>query len=198
MLFLRALARLIGAIWMLVIGLLGLGVALYCVDAVISLGSVRPDRLLHLSRVRSHVGRFLTQIAAPGSTAGLALLCGLGAIAIGVLLLMGTLRSSRQRLAILAADSGTGAVAARPRVLAEMSRHLAEQAEGAARVKRPRLSLSRTGRRGRLVVHSTRTRTSDARAVKQALTAAVAPVSEPFALRPRVSVRVSEGRGRVQ
>jgi hypothetical protein len=198
MLLARALARLVGAIWVVMIALFGLGVALYCFDALVSLGSVRPDRLVHLSSVSRHVGRFLAQVAAPGTTAALALLCGLGAMAIGVLLLVGTLRSSRQRLAVLEADSGTGTVAARPRVLAEMSRHLAEQTEGAARVKRPRLSLSRTGRRGRLTVHSTRTRTSDSRTVKQALTAAVAPVSEPFALRPRVSVRVSEGRGRVQ
>jgi hypothetical protein len=194
----RALSRLVGAMWMLVLALLGLGVALYCLDAVINLGSIRPDRLLDLASVRRHLGRFLAQIAAPGSTAGLALLGGLGAMAIGVLLLVGTLRSSRQRLAVLDADSGAGTVAARPRVLAEMSRHLAEQTEGAARVKRPRLSLSRGGRRGRLAVRITRTRTSDPRAVRQALTDAVAPVSEPFALKPRVHVKLSDGRGRVQ
>jgi hypothetical protein len=198
MLLARALARLIGAIWMLVIALLGLGVALYCLDAVINLGSIRPDRLLDLSSVRGHVGRFLTQVAAPGSTAGLALLCGLGTMAIGGLLLVGTLRSSRQRLAVLEADSGTGIVAARPRVLAAMSRYLAEQTEGATKVRRPRLSLSRSGRRGRLTLRTTRTRTSDPRTVRQALTDAVAPVSEPFALRARVSVKLSEGRGRVQ
>lgn len=43
MLLARPLARLVGAIWMVVIALLGIGVALYCVDAVINLGSVRPD-----------------------------------------------------------------------------------------------------------------------------------------------------------
>lgn len=119
-------------------------------------------------------------------------------MAIGVLLLVGTLRSSRQRLAVLDADSGTGTVAARPRVLGEMSRQLAEQTEGAARVNRPRVSLSRGGRRGRLKVRSTRTRTSDPQAVRRALTEAVAPVSEPFSLTPRVSVKVADGRGRVQ
>lgn len=198
MLLVRALARLIGAIWMLVIALLGLGVALYCVDALVHLGSARPDRLLHLPRVSRHVGRFLEQLAAPGTTMWLALLCGLGAMAVGGLLLMGTLRSSRQRVAVLDADSGEGTVAARPRVLGDMSRYLAQQTAGATTVKRPRLSLSRSGRRGRLTVRSARTRTSDARAVKQALIDAVAPVSEPFALKPRVSVKVAEGRGRVQ
>ena len=194
----RALARLIGAIWMLALALLGIGIALYCLDAVIKLGSARPDRIVHLSSVSSHVGRFLAQIASPGTTAALALLCGLGAIAIGLLLLIGTLRSSRQRLAVLNADSATGTVAARSRVLGDMSRHLAQQTDGIARVKRPRLSLSRRGRRGRLKLRSTRTRSSDPQAVTPALTHAVAPISEPFRLKPRVTVTVSDGRGRVQ
>ena len=38
MVLLRALARLTGAVWMLVLALLGLGIALYCFDALISLG----------------------------------------------------------------------------------------------------------------------------------------------------------------
>jgi hypothetical protein len=198
MLLARTLARLAGAIWIVVIALFGLGVALYCFDALVSLGSVRPDRLVHLSSIGRHVGRFLAQVAAPGTTAALALLCGLGAMAIGVLLLVGTLRSSRRRLAVLDADSTRGTVAARPRVLGDMSRHLAQQTEGSTGVKRPRLSLSRNGRRGRLRVRSTRTRASDPRTVKQALTAAVAPVAEPFGLKARISVKLAEGRGRVQ
>jgi hypothetical protein len=198
MVIVRPFARLVGAVWMIVIALFGLAVALYCLDGLIKLGSARPDRLVHSLRVSRHVGRFLEQIAAAGSTAWLAVLCGLGAMAIGLILLFGTLRSSRQRLAVLDADSSIGTVAARPRVLGEMTRELAEQTEGATRVKRPRLSLSRNGRRGRLKVRSTRTRASDPHVVKQALTEAVTPVREPFSLKPRVSVRLSDGRGRVQ
>jgi hypothetical protein len=198
MVIIRPFARLVGAVWMIVIALFGLAVALYCLDGLIKLGSARPDRLVHSQRISRHVGRFLEQIAAAGSTAWLAVLCGLGAMAIGLILLFGTLRSSRQRLAVLDADSSTGTVAARPRVLGEMTRELAQATEGATRVKRPRLSLSRNGRRGRLKVRSNRTRTSDPRVVKQALTEAVKPISEPFSLKPRVSVRLSDGRGRVQ
>ena len=47
-------------------------------------------------------------------------------------------------------------------------------------------------------VRSNRTRTSDPKAVKQAVVEAVRPVSEPFSLTPRVSVKLSQGRGRVQ
>ncbi|MGI8715337.1 MAG: hypothetical protein ACR2NR_19575 [Solirubrobacteraceae bacterium] len=183
---------------MIVIALFGLAVALYCLDGLIKLGSARPDRLVHSQRVSRHVGRFLVQIADAGSTAWLPVLCGMGAMAIGLILLFGTVRSSRQRLAVLEVNSRTGMVAARPRVLGDMTRHLVEQTEGATRVKRPRVSLSRSGRRGRLKVRGARTRTSDPKTVKQAVTEAVAPVSEPFGLKPRVSVRLSEGRGRVQ
>lgn len=198
MMIVRPLARLVGTLWMIVIALFGLAVALYCLDGLIKLGSARPDRLVHSARISRHVGRFLAQITAAGSTAWLAVLCGLGAMAIGLILLLGTVRSSRQRLAVLDADSSKGTVAARPRVLGEMTRELAQATEGASRVKRPRLSLSRGGRRGRLKIRSNRTRTSDPKAVRQALVEAVTPVTEPFSLKPRVSVRLSEGRGRVQ
>ena len=78
MVILRPVARLMGAVWMIVIALFGLAVALYCLDGLIKLGSARPDRLVHSGRLSRHVGRFLEQIAAPGSTAWLAVLCGPG------------------------------------------------------------------------------------------------------------------------
>ncbi len=190
MLLLRALTRLIGVLWVLVLALLGLGVALYCLDGLIGLGSARPDRVIDLPGVRRHVGHFLGQLAAPGSTAGLALLCGLGAMLLGLLLLVGTLRSSKQRLAVLDRDSSTGTLAARPRPLRDMSRALAEQASGASSVRRPKLSLSRRGTRGRLKVTASRAETSDRREVERAVKDQLEPLSGPFALRPRVRVRV--------
>jgi hypothetical protein len=198
MVLLRALARLIGAAWMIVLALLGLGVALYCFDAVISLGSARPDRLLGLPSVRSHVGRFLDQVAAPGPTAGLALLCGLGAMLLGIVVLLGTLRSRRQRLVVLERDPRDGTLAARPRTLRAMARVLAEQAPGATSVRRPKLALSRRGSRGRLKVTASRARTSDRRQVESALKERLEPISEPFSLRPRVRVRLGERGERVQ
>jgi hypothetical protein len=197
-LLLRPLARLIGAILMVALALLGLAVALYCFDAVVSLGSVRPDRLVHLITVRDHVGHFLAQLAAPGQTAGLALLCGVGTIAIGIVILMGTLRSTRQRLAILEADRVRGTLGARPRVLGEMARCLAQRTEGATRVRRPRLSFSRRRRRGRLTLRGERTRTSDPQGVRQSLTDSVAPISEPFHLKPRVRLRIGQPGSRTQ
>ncbi len=198
MLFLRVLTRLVGMLWMLVLALLGLGVAVYCLDGFISLGSVRPDRLLGSASVRRHVGRFLDQIAMPGPTAALALLCGLGAILIGILLLAGTLRSRRERLVVLERNPSHGTLAARPGTLRAMARALAEQAPGATGVKRPRLRLSRNGRRGRLKVNAARARTSDPREVERAIKQRLAPVSDPFDLKPRVRVRLGESGERVQ
>lgn len=172
--------------------------SLYCLDAVVSLGSARPDRLVHLITIRDHVGHFIAQLAAPGQTAGLALLCGLGAIAIGVAIVAGTLHSSRPRLAILEADRERGTLAARPRVLGEMARCLAERTEGVTRVRRPRLSFSRRRRRGRLTLRGERTRTSDPQGVRQSLTDSVAPISEPFHLKPRARVRVAQPGSRAQ
>ncbi len=198
MMLLRVLTRLAGMLWMLALALVGLGVALYCLDGVISLGSARPDRLIGLPDIRRHVGRFLDQIAAPGPTAGLALLCALGVMLLGALLLVGVLRSRRQRLVVLERNTDSGTLAARPGAVRDMVKALAEQTPGATSVKRPRLALSRRGNRGRLRVTAARSRISDAREIEQALKERVAPVSEPFHLKPRVRVRLGERGERVQ
>jgi hypothetical protein len=195
---LRPLVRLIGFLWMLVLALFGLAVALYCFDGLVGLGSVRPDRLLHLPSVRDHVGDFLDQLAAPGSTAGLALLCGLGAMLLGILLLIGILGRRQQRHVILEQDSQTGAIAARRRPLQDMARALAESVRGVTSVKRPKLSLSRSGAAGKLIFDTTRTRTADPREVQTAVERAVEPITEPFGLKPRVRVRLGESGNRVQ
>lgn len=197
MVVLRPLTRLIGAAWALALGLLGLGIALYCLDGLVSLGSARPDRLLGLVSVRRHVGRFLDQVAAHGTIAGLALLCGLGAMLIGVVLLVSTISSRRQRLAVLEHDT-EGTLAARPRILRAMAGALAEQARGATSVKRPKISLSRRGTRGRLTVNASRAGTSNPKEVKRAVQDAVAPIGEPFKLKSRVRVRIGERGARVQ
>jgi hypothetical protein len=141
MLLWKALVRLVGIVLMLALALLALGIALYCLDGVITLGSARPDRLLHLPSVRRHVGHLLDQIAASGSTAGLALACGAGAMVLGGLLIAGLLRSPKQRLAVLWTDAANGAangtLAAKPRALRDMSRALAEQAPAATSIDRP-------------------------------------------------------------
>jgi hypothetical protein len=202
MLVWKALVRLVGMLLMLALALMALGIAFYCLDGVITLGSVRPDRLLHLSSVRRHIGHFLDQVAADGSTAGLALVCGVGAMALGGLLIAGLLRSPKQRLGILSADdaddTANGTLAARPRVLRDMSRALAEQAPAATSIDRPKLRLARRANRGRLTMTVSRTRTSDPADVERNVAERLEPISGPFRLTPRVRVRLGERGERVQ
>jgi hypothetical protein len=199
MLLWKALVRMVGLLLMLALGVVALGIAFYCLDGLIRLGSSRPDRLLHLSSVRRHVGHFLDQIAAPGPTAALALVCGLGGIALGLLLILGLLRSPKQRLAVLAAeDTGDGTLGARPRVLRDMTRALAEQSPAATSIDRPKLRIARGVRRGRVTVIASRTRTTDPTEVQRTVTERLEPISGPFRLAPRVRVRLGERGERVR
>jgi hypothetical protein len=198
MVVLRALARVIGTLLMLVLALICLGVALYCLDGLISLGSVRPDRLLRLPSVRHHVGHFLAQIAAPGPTAGLALAGGVVAVLVGLLVLIGTLRSTREGLVVLRSDGQDGTLAARRGALRAMAQALAEQAGGATHITRPKLKLSRRGTRGRLNVTASRSRSSVPGEVEAAVRSQLEPLTGPFGLRPRVQVREGERGERVQ
>jgi hypothetical protein len=198
MIVLRPLVRLIGVLWMLVLALAGLAVAVYCLDGLVDLGSIRPDRLLHLPSVRRHVGHFLSQLADPGSTAGLALLCGVVAIAVGILIIIGVVGPRRPRLAVLERDGSGGTVAARPGPLRDMARALAEQAEGATRVRRPKLVLSRTGSGGRLQVSASRARTEDPAEVSHSVEQLLEPLTSAFGLRSRVHIADGKPGERVQ
>ena len=197
MLLLRTLSRLTGMLLMLVLALIGLGLALYCLDGLISLGAARPDRVLGLPAARTWVGHFLDQLGAQGPTARLALLCGLAAMALGILLLLGTLRSRRRRVAVMDTLDG-GTLAARPRTLRAIARTLAQRADGATRIRRARIALSRRGTSGRLKVDASRASTSDGREVESAIKSELEPISEPFSLHPRVRVHAGEQGERVQ
>lgn len=195
----KALVRLVGMVLMLALALLALGIALYCLDGVITLGSARPDRLLDLPSVRGHVGRFLDQIAASGSTAGLALAGGVGAMALGALLVAALLRSPKQRLALLSADDATeGTLAARPRALRDMSRALAERAPAATSIDGPKLRLARRANRGRLTMTVSQARAADPADLERTVAERLKPISGPFRLTPRVRVRPAEQGERVQ
>ncbi len=185
----RLIVRLIGVVFVSVLALAGLAIAAYCLDGAIKLGSLRPDRLLSLPTVRHRVGDFLTQMASPGPVAALSLLCGVGAVLLGLWLLVGVLRRPKERLALLESDGSAGDLDARPGVLREMLRALAEAPRQASAVARPKLSLARRGTGGRVTVVAKRSSTSEPEQVKQALEKAIAPLTEPFSLKQRIHVR---------
>lgn len=198
MLLLRAFARLAGIALMLVLSLAGLGVALYCLDGFVRLGSARPDRLLHLPTVRDHVARFLHQVSAPGPTAALALLCGVGAVVLGIALLLGVLAPRRQRLLVMERDRQDGSLAARSAPLREMAHALAASAPGTTAVARPRLRRAGRLRSSRLTITASRSRAHDPQQVEHAIDDRLGPLTGPFGVRSRVRVRSAEPGSRVQ
>jgi hypothetical protein len=195
MLALKAVARLVELLLMAAIALTGLGVALYCFSLLISLGSARPDRLLHLPVVRARVGHFLARLAAPGPTAVLALLGGIAAVLIGLGLLVGLLRSRRERLLQVEEGlDGGGGLYARQRTITRMVRAETALAFGVTAVKRPRLRLARSGQHGRVRVLAHRGADPDAGAVDNAVHERIDPILEPLGLRGEIRVRLEEPR----
>ena len=99
---------------------------------------------------------------------------------------------------MLDTDADGATLAARRRALQAMARVLAEQAPGITNVKRPKLTLSRRGTRGRLKVTASRNRTSERDEVQRAVRSQLEPISGPFNLTPRVRVHVGQPGERVQ
>ncbi|MDQ6750153.1 MAG: hypothetical protein M3Z33_05290 [Actinomycetota bacterium] len=189
MLLLRAVSRLITFLLLTALALVGLVVAVFCIEGGgkgLSLPALA--RLAHLAQLRREVGRFLEVLESSGPVAKLSALGGLGAVALGLLVLLGVLRSRRDRLALL--ETGEqGTLAARRRPLAQVASALVEQVRGMTET-RARVRPRRRGRGGRLLVRldGPRGAASDDTAKARAASA-LAPLTEPFGLRARVRVR---------
>lgn len=193
MLLLKALTRLVELLLMAALALIGLGVGLYCLSGLVSLGSARPDRLLHLPTVRRRVGHFLLQLATPGPVGLLALLGGIAAVLVGLLLLRGLLGSRRERLLILE-EGSAGGLYLRPRTVSRMVREATVHSPGVTEAKRPKVRLSRSGHRGRVRVRASRGAHPDAATVDASVHEHVDPITEPLHLRGDVRVRLDEPR----
>ncbi len=182
----RVLARIVGFVVLVALAAAGIVLAVFCIGTGIhgpSLGGLA--RLLSLASVRDTVGQWLTRMEEPGSVAVIAGLCGLGAIALGLLLIAGVLVQRRERLVQLT-DDEQGKLAARRRPLAQVATALAEQARGVtdARVRvRP---FRRTG--GRLSVRASRTGRAEADEVRRAVSEKLESLTQPFKLKARVDV----------
>lgn len=197
MIALRPLVRLVGFLWLVALALTGLGVALYCVDGLISVGSARPDRLIGLAGVPHRVGGLLDQLAAPGSLAGLSLLCGVAAVLAGMLLSIGIFCRPRERLVLLDLDTQAGSLAARRTALRAMIRALVKQTNGVTNVKRPKLKPARRGTGGRVTVEVARARSADDQELQRSAGQALRSITDPFALKARVRVRLGDREARV-
>src|SRR6476469_8700488 len=180
----RTLARIVGFLVCVVLALGGLLLAVFTIGTGThgpSLGGLA--RLLSLHSVRDTVGPWLARVEAPGSVAVIAGVCGVGAIALGLLLIAGVLVPRRERLVQLAEDE-RGKLAARRRPLAQIATSLVEPVRGVsvARVRvRP---FRRVG--GRLSVRASRTARADADEVRRAVAEQLESLTGPFKLKARV------------
>jgi hypothetical protein len=196
-LLLRAIVRLVTFVLLVVLAVSGLAIAVFSIG-----GSRTGDfnlpglaRLVHLSDLRDQVGELLHDLEGPGSVAGITALCGLAALALGLLLLVGALWPRRERLVILQRSEG-GTLAARRRVLGRVAGTLVEQTRGvtATKVK------VRPGRQrgGRLAVRADHSRTQQSQDVRQRTQLALAPLTEAFGLRARITPRLGQQGRRVE
>jgi Family of unknown function (DUF6286) len=192
----RALVRIVSFLLLLVLAVAGLAAAVFSIGE----GASGPSysslaKLVRLPQLRDTVGPWLAQLEAPGPTAGIALLCGLGAMLLGLLLLAGLLVPRRERLVALRQDDH-GAVNARRRALAQVAEASAERVPGVAAARatvRPRRTSG-----GRLKVRAVRVRSADARQVRDAVAEQMRSLTEPFKLKARVEARLPRRGARVQ
>jgi hypothetical protein len=142
-------------------------------------------RLLSLHSVRDTVGHWLARVEAPGSVAVIAGVCGLGAIALGLLLVAGVLVPRRERLVQLAEDE-RGKLAARRRPLAQLATALVEPVRGVTEARVRVRPFRRTG--GRVSVRASRTAHADADEVRRAVAQQLESLTAPFKLKARIDV----------
>ena len=196
-LLLRAVARLLTVALFVVLAACGLAIAIFSIGGSSTGEFNLPGlaRLVHLGDLRNQVGELLHDLAGPGPVAVITVLCGLGALAVGLLLLVGMLWPRRERVVVLEA-SEEGTLAARRRALGRVAGALAEQVRGvtASKVK------VRPGRwrGGRLWVRASYSRTQESQDVRQRTQLALAPLTEAFGLRARVQPRLERRDRRVE
>ncbi len=196
MILVRALARLVTFLLLLALAVAGLAAAVFSIrggDRPLSLPALADN--LRLPELRDTVGDYLGQLEVAGNVALISLLAGLGAVVLGLLLLLGALRRGRERLVIVDRTGG-GVLAARRRALGQLAVALAEQVRGVAAAK-VRVRTSRRGR-GKLRLTVTHPRDSSPGEVRGAATEALQPLSGGFGVKTKVKPRTGESGQRVQ
>jgi hypothetical protein len=196
-LLLRALARLVTFVLLVALSICGLAIAIFAIGWLRTGDFNLPGlaRLVHLGALRDQVGELLHDLEGPGPVAGVTALCGLGAMALGLWLLVGVLWPRRERLVVLD-RSEEGTLAARRRVLGRVAGALAEQTRGVTATKVKVVPGRRRG--GRLAVRADHSHTQDPQDVRQRTQLELAPLTDAFGLRARVQPRLGQRGRRVE
>lgn len=188
MLLLQALARLVTFLLLVALALAGLALAVFSIgggEATISLPGLA--ELIRLDILRDSVGDLLANVEDGGSIETVSALAGLGAVALGCLLLLGAFGSRRERLVTLPHD-GDGELAARRRPLGHMAVALADQVRDATPTK-VRVRASRRGPGGRMDVAVDHPKTAEGVADRTA--GSLEPLTKPFNLKANVRARAA-------
>lgn len=193
----RLLVRLLSFLLLLVLAVVGLAAAVFCVQggrATLSLTHLAA--LVHLPQFRATLGTFLGSLEASGPVAIIALLCAIGAVLLGLVLLAGLLTPTRQWTVTLEREGEAGAISARRRALAAVAQTLALSAPGVTEARaraRPRRTSG-----GKLQIRAARSRSVSEQAVRADLERVLEPLTGEFALTPKITTRLGESGDRVQ
>lgn len=185
----RALTRLVGFLLLAVVSIAGAVVAVGSLQSSGDLSLPGLAKRVRLPGLRDQVGGFLAALEGHGPVALASALGGAGAVAAGVILLVGVLWPRRERLVLLSRGS-QGDLSARRRALSQAAGALAEQTQG-VRVRRARMRPRRRGGGGRLRLRASRAASLSEEEVREHTAAALAPLTDTFAL--RASVRSKPG-----
>ncbi|HEX5192191.1 MAG TPA: hypothetical protein VFW09_05250 [Solirubrobacteraceae bacterium] len=192
----RLLSRLVGLLLLTLVAAVGIVAAVFCIQG--DHGTLSLPRLaahLRLPQLRDNVGSFFDQVTAPGPVAIIAVLCGLAAVALGLLLLVGAWVSSRPRR-IVFERTPEGSLQSLRRPLGRLA---AERAAAPAEVStaRARARAARAGAGGRLRVSGRAATHVDRRRAQASAAASVAQLTADLPLRTRITMR-RPGRRRTE
>lgn len=191
MLLLKALVGLLAFLLLLALAVGGLAAAVFSIageGATLSLPQLA--EWLRLPELRDETGDFLRRLE-DDSVDGWAALAGLGAMLVGVLLILGVVGRRRPRSVSL---EPTGHLKARRRALADVATDLAGRAPG--------VSAARARIRGRrqavIAVDAAHTPRVSSEEARHSVGLLMADLTETGTLRPKVRARPGDGRERVQ
>lgn len=193
-LLLRAIARLVAFVLLVLLAVVGLAVAVASLGGGSGFSIPGLAELVNLPQLEDRARDLFEQVESPGPAEAVPALAGLGGVVVGILLLVGALWPRRERLVTLE-EGSEGTLAARRRSLAQVAGALAEQARPVSTTKvrvRPR----RRGQGGRLEVRAVHPRSYEAEEVERQATGSLEPLTSAFALKAKVRPRLAEDEAR--
>jgi hypothetical protein len=192
---LRAIARLVAFLLLVILAVTGLAVAVASLGGGGGFGIAGLAELVRLPQLEDLVRGLFDQVGGSGAAEPVPALAGLGAVAVGLLLLIGVLWPRRERLVNLERGK-EGTLGARRRALAQVAAALAEQSRGVTATKvRVRPRRRRSG--GRIELRALHPRSAEAKEVERQATGSLKPLTEPFSLKAKVRPRLAERGARV-